>query len=603
MIIKKGVKGIDISAWQPGFTDFISFKKAGYGYLICKISEGQSTDKCFEQHYTNCIKNNVPVGAYVFSHATNNAKAIAEANYALKILNGRKLDLPIFIDLEASDINYGWNVDITPVALAFGEVIKSAGYKWGVYANQSWLINKLDIAALRKAGAIIWCAKYSSEQPTVYCDIWQYADNGRVDFFKSNLDMNVAMNDIEVGDIVDNNEPPKEPIEEKPKEENNKITKAQAIEKVSAWFREQVGYREKRTNAQLEDKTANAGNNNWNKYADYIDKNYPAFYNGRKNGYSWCDIFVDCGFIQVFGYENALKMLYQPEHSAGAGCTYSANYYRANNAFYNYPQVGDQVFFGDYGNEGHTGFVVEVNGDFIYTIEGNTSSGYGVESNGDGVYLKRYNIKTQYIPGYGRPNWSVVVDGGFEDTSTGGIDAANYPLIKRGSKNEYVKKAQQILIKLGYDVGPYKDDGDFGYGTYQAVVKFQKDNGLEADGIVGKNTWAVLIQKEKELNSKPDEEKPPVEEDKPIVEPDPVPDDEDEEELPVVKYGCKDKAVVEAMQTLLKLRECDIGEYGVDGDFGKGTLTGLKEFQEKTAGLVMNGECDKKTWIKLIKGE
>ena len=603
MIIKKGVKGMDISVWQPGFTDFISFKKAGYGYLICKISEGQSTDKCFEQHYANCIKNNVPVGVYVFSHATNNAKAIAEANYALKVLNGRKLDLPIFIDLEASDINYGWNVDITPVALAFGEAIKSAGYKWGVYANQSWMLNKLNVDTLRSAGAIIWCAKYSSEQPTVYCDIWQYSDHGRVDFFKSNLDMNVVMNDIEVGDIVDDNEPPKEPIEEKPEEGNNKMTKTQAIEKVSAWFREQVGYLEKRTNDQLEDKTANAGRNNWNKYADYIDKNYPAFYNGRKNGYSWCDIFVDCGFIQVFGYENALKMLYQPEHSTGAGCSYSANYYRANNAFYNYPQVGDQVFFGDCGNEGHTGFVVEVNGDFIYTIEGNTSSGYGVESNGDGVYLKRYNIKTQYIPGYGRPNWSVVADGGFEDTPTGDIGVANYPLIKRGSNNAYVKKAQQILIKLGYDVGPYKDDGDFGYGTYQAVVKFQRDNGLEADGIVGKNTWAVLIQKEKELDSKPDEEKPPVAEEKPPVEPAPAPGDEDEEELPVVKYGCKDKAVVQAMQTLLKLRKCNIGQYGVDGDFGNGTLTGLKEFQKKTDGLATTGVCDKKTWIKLIKGE
>ena len=112
-----------------------------------------------------------------------------------------------------------------------------------------------------------------------------------------------------------------------------------------------------------------------------------------------------------------------------------------------------------------------------------------------------------------------------------------------------------------------------------------------------------MIQKEKELDIKPDDEVPPVAEEKPPVEPAPAPSDEDEEELPVVKYGCKDKAVVEAMQTLLKLRKCNIGQYGVDGDFGNGTLTGLKEFQEKTAGLVMTGVCDKKTWIKLIKGE
>lgn len=582
MMIKKGVKGMDISVWQPGFTDFISFKKAGYGYLICKISEGQSTDRCFEQHYTNCIKNNVPVGAYVFSHATNNAKAIAEANYALKVLNGRKLDLPIFIDLEASDINYGWNVDITPVALAFGEAIKSAGYKWGVYANQSWLINKLKVDALRKAGAIIWCAKYSSEQPTIYCDIWQYSDRGRVDFFKSNLDMNVAMHDIEVGDVVDEDKP----IEEKPEEGNNKMTKTQAIEKVSAWFRAQVGYLEKRTNDQLEDKTANAGRNNWNKYADYIDKNYPAFYNGRKNGYSWCDIFVDCGFIQVFGYKNALKMLYQPERSAGAGCKYSANYYRANNAFYNYPQVGDQVFFGEYGNEGHTGFVVEANGDFIYTIEGNTSSGYGVESNGDGVYLKRYNIKTQYIPGYGRPNWSVVSS---NDGNEEGSVTVSYPTIKLGSKGSDVKKAQQLLIAKGYSCGAAGADGDFGAGTYNAVKKFQAANGLEADGIVGAKTWAALLKTEQ---TKPEQTEPEKKPEKPVT----PTGSTCTVELPIVKQGNKGFTVI-AVQTLLGKHNFNVNY--TDGDFGPDTLAKVKAFQ-KAKGLTADGIVGSKTWVKLL---
>ena len=382
-----------------------------------------------------------------------------------------------------------------------------------------------------------------------------------------------------------------------PDEEEIQMTKNEAIAKVSAWFRAQVGYCEKRTNAQLEDKTANAGNNNWNKYADYIDKNYPEFYNGRKNGYSWCDICVDCGFIQVFGYKNALKMLYQPERSAGAGCKYSANYYRANNAFYNYPQVGDQVFFGDYGNEGHTGFVVEVNGDFIYTIEGNTSSGYGVESNGDGVYLKRYNIKTQYIPGYGRPNWSVVADGGFEDTPTGDIDVANYPLIKRGSNNEYVKKAQQILIKLGYDVGPYKDDGDFGSGTYSAVVKFQRDNGLDADGIVGKNTWAALLKTEQpKPETKPEQTEPDKEPEKKPEEPTTSTGSTCTVELPVIKQGDKGFTVV-AVQVLLNKN--NFGVKYADGDFGPDTLAKVKAFQ-KAKGLTADGIVGRGTWTKLL---
>lgn len=55
----------------------------------------------------------------------------------------------------------------------------------------------------------------------------------------------------------------------------------------------EVGYVEKASNKDLEDKTANAGSKNFNKYANDIDTNYPDFYNGKKNGYDWCDVFVD----------------------------------------------------------------------------------------------------------------------------------------------------------------------------------------------------------------------------------------------------------------------------------------------------------------------
>ena len=573
-----GLKGIDISVWQSGFTDFEPFKNAGYGYVICKISEGQSTDKCFEQHYGNCVKSNIPVGAYVFSHATNTSKARAEAEYALKILNGRKLGLPIFMDLEASDINYGWNVDITPIALAFGEAIKSAGYKWGVYANQSWMVNKLDIDALREAGAMIWCAKYSDEKPTVYCDIWQYSDNGIVPGFSHKVDMNITMTDVL------NSAPVEIPQEE------IKMDKNEAIAKLVACAKSQVGYLEKKSNAYLDDKTANAGSNNWNKYARDIDNKYPNFYNGKKNGYSWCDIFVDWCFIECFGYEKALKMLYQPEKSVGAGCKYSANYYRAHNAFYRQPQVGDQVFFGDYGNEGHTGIVVNVNGNIITTVEGNTSGGYGVESNGDGVYLKKYNISTQYIPGFGRPNWGVVSsNAGKEEVS----DTVSYPTIKLGSKGSDVKKAQQLLIAKGYSCGVAGADGDFGAGTYNAVKKFQADNGLEADGIVGANTWAALLKTEQtKPETKPEQTEPDKEPEKPVE----TTDSACIVDLPIIRQGDNGFPVI-VVQTLLSKHNFNVNY--IDGDFGPDTLAKVKAFQ-KAKGLDADGIVGRDTWTTLL---
>lgn len=66
------------------------------------------------------------------------------------------------------------------------------------------------------------------------------------------------------------------------------------------------------------------------------------------------------------------------------------------------------------------------------------------------------------------------------------------PVLKKGSKGDAVKELQQNLLKLGYDLGKWGADGDFGNATYEAVKKLQKDYGLKDDGIVGKQTYALI---------------------------------------------------------------------------------------------------------------
>jgi hypothetical protein len=65
-------------------------------------------------------------------------------------------------------------------------------------------------------------------------------------------------------------------------------------------------------------------------------------------------------------------------------------------------------------------------------------------------------------------------------------------ILKQGSKGDAVKTLQQNLIKLGYSVGSYGADGDFGSKTKEAVVKYQKDKGLTADGEAGPITLAAI---------------------------------------------------------------------------------------------------------------
>ena len=65
-------------------------------------------------------------------------------------------------------------------------------------------------------------------------------------------------------------------------------------------------------------------------------------------------------------------------------------------------------------------------------------------------------------------------------------------ILKNGCEGEDVRELQTLLISLGYDCGRWGTDGDFGDATEGAVLAFQRDHGLEADGEVGPLTTAAL---------------------------------------------------------------------------------------------------------------
>lgn len=137
---------------------------------------------------------------------------------------------------------------------------------------------------------------------------------------------------------------------------------------------------------------------NKNKYALMIDTQFPDFYNGKKNGYAaWCDVFVDACFLTCFGEDETLRLLCQPKKSCGAGCKFSAGYFKAKKQFDNNASVGDQIFFYDSKGEiNHTGIVYKVEDGYVYTVEGNS---------GDEVKTHRYSASNKKIAGYGHPAW------------------------------------------------------------------------------------------------------------------------------------------------------------------------------------------------------
>lgn len=170
-------------------------------------------------------------------------------------------------------------------------------------------------------------------------------------------------------------------------------------ERLIATAQAQVGYHGKKSNAQLDGFTANTPGK-YNKYARDLDA-LGDFYNGKKNGYDWCDVFVDWCFVHTFGRELAQKLLCQPDRSLGAGTGYSLNYFKQKGRLFSSPEPGDQIFFGDSRSTWHTGIVNRVGGGFVHTTEGNAG-------NPSAVRLCKYRVGAKSIKGYGRPDWAIV---------------------------------------------------------------------------------------------------------------------------------------------------------------------------------------------------
>lgn len=165
-----------------------------------------------------------------------------------------------------------------------------------------------------------------------------------------------------------------------------------AIDKVIGIAEAEVGYLEKASNKDLYDKTANAGSNNYTKYWAEIKPEW--------NGSAWCACFVTWCFVQAFGKDKAAQLL---KHYPYVYCPTMSGLFTLNAN----PKRGDIVIFKRNGTFTHTGIVISVSGDYITTVEGNTSGGSTIIANGGAVCKKGYYNSN--LPGtkFCRPDYSI----------------------------------------------------------------------------------------------------------------------------------------------------------------------------------------------------
>lgn len=276
------------------------------------------------------------------------------------------------------------------------------------------------------------------------------------------------------------------------------------VEKVISVAKDEIGYLEKANNSNLDNKTYNAGENNYTKYARDMDK-ISGFYNGKKQGFAWCSVFVSWCFVKAYGVTEAKRLLCQPDKSLGAGCKYAMNYYKNKGQLKASPKIGDQIFFkNSLGTICHTGLVYAVDKVYVYTIEGNTSTTSGVVANGGGVCAKKYRLDYTRIAAYGRPAYDKTI-------------SASKPITDPIVRNSKVLEWQKAAIKDGFQFPACGADGDFGSECVnvakKAIVKrrltykyknltkiVQKAVGVTADGLCGPNTVAAIKKYQVEHN-------------------------------------------------------------------------------------------------------
>ena len=217
-------------------------------------------------------------------------------------------------------------------------------------------------------------------------------------------------------------------------------------DRLIATARSQIGYLEKASNSQLDDKTANAGQANYTKYARDLDA--AGMYYSPKNGYAWCDMFVDWCMMTTFGLDTALCLTGQKLHGYGAGCTESASYYKNIGRLYSEPKPGDQFFAT---NDGcltffHTGIVEKYENGVLYTIEGNTWSSSGIIPNGGCVAAKKYILASSSIKRFGRPRYEFAKEEEVQLPEFKKLYSQMRQELQDNDNNDYSEEARQWAV-------------------------------------------------------------------------------------------------------------------------------------------------------------
>jgi GH25 family lysozyme M1 (1,4-beta-N-acetylmuramidase) len=190
-------KTVDFNKVKADGIDFV-YVRVGYtGYTKKKLS--LNYDPYYQENITNALAAGLQVGVYWYSQALNEEEALQEANMLLNVIGSYNITMPVVYDYEFAGVGEDGRLDsanlskaqMTANSLAFLNRVSQMGYTPCLYANYSFLKNRVNVSQISSI-AKIWLAHYntSTDYPGDY-EYWQYTSDGRVNGISGRVDMNV----------------------------------------------------------------------------------------------------------------------------------------------------------------------------------------------------------------------------------------------------------------------------------------------------------------------------------------------------------------------------------------------------------------------------
>ena len=433
------LKGVDVSNWQPNI-NYQALKNAGVEIAIIKATEANYyKDPYMEKHYNGCKSVGIKVGFYHFFRCNVDAKA--QAQYFVNYIQGKSYDVKLVLDIESTEGQS--KSTITNMARTFlEEVQRLTGTQPMIYTYTSFANSYLDSSL---ACYPVWIAQYSplNPNPCSLCDSngwdgFQFASDGLIaNSGYTNLDIN----------------------EFKPSVYVNGQTVSTSGGNVQS----------------------NNVNNGTIKYSNDVLE-LQKILNSKGHGLVEDGLYgsktssaVKCYTIELFDRGNLTKWVQDSLNKLGCDCGYADGYAEqpTMDGIARF-QKAHSLGIGRLGSEDWDYLVNDL-------INNNTQNNSQVSQTYTSFNAHLRDLQDAYNKDYGR---SILVDG------------------IRGQQVEQMLNEiclsvndthHNVVAWLQIRVGT-SPDGIFGNNTKNAVINFQRSNGLTVDGIAGKNTFNKLLE-------------------------------------------------------------------------------------------------------------